>query len=392
MNPALEEAARISGAGQWRVLRDITLPLMLPGITSSALLIFMAILANFGIPAVIGFPRRYFVFTNEIYLTILNFDRPNNLQIAAAQSMLLVVFALLTLLMQRVVLGRRQYAVLTGKQDQQSRLSLGLWKAPALFGIALLIVAAVIAPLLAIFAQSITPAPGVPLTPASASLRHYQEMVTIPKIGRALLNSLLLSVSAATIIVFMGVIIAYLSVRLKLRGTQTLNGLVLLPYAIPGTVVALAMILAFLRPLPLINVSLYNTIWLLLIAYIARFLTFGVQAASAAMQQIHPSLEEAARISGADLVQTFRDILAPLIRSGLLAGWFLAFMPALTELTLSVLLFSVGNETIGQVIFGLHQEGKFNLTAAIAFVTTVSVILLHIIIVRVTGGRAINSP
>ncbi|MEM6528828.1 MAG: ABC transporter permease subunit [Chloroflexota bacterium] len=123
-----------------------------------------------------------------------------------------------------------------------------------------------------------------------------------------------------------------------------------------------------------------NTIWILLIAYIARFLAFGVQSISA-------SLEEAARISGADRAMSVRDVVLPLISLSVFAGWFLAFMPALTELTMSALLFSPGNETLGQVVFSLNQEGQVNLTAALVFVVTLSVLLLHMLIRPVTRVR-----
>lgn len=387
MNPVLEEAARISGAGTWRTLRDVTLPLLLPNIWASALLIFMSMMANFGIPAVIGFPRRYFVLTNEIYVTVLDFASPNNLQSAAALSMLLVVIALLVLVLQRFVRRGRSYAILTGKNEQPRVIDLGPLRYGATGLIAVIVVIAVVAPLLAIFATSITPAPGVILTPETATVEHYVELFGIAKVRSATVNSLLLAGGAATTIIFMSVIIAYLTTRLRIRGRETINALVLLPYAVPGTIVALAMILAFLRPLPLLDLSLYNTIWILYVAYVARFLTFGVQAVSAGFEGVHTSLEEAARISGADPVVTFKDIVMPLIRSNMFAGWFLVFMPALTELTLSALLFSVGNETLGQVVFGLNQEGQLNLTAALAFVVTAGVLLLNILISRLTRSR-----
>jgi len=146
------------------------------------------------------------------------------------------------------------------------------------------------------------------------------------------------------------------------------------PYAVPGTVVALAMILAWLRPIPLIGLRLYDTLGIIFIAYIARFLVFGVRTTLAGLTQLHGSLEEAARISGASRGEAFADIVLPLIRPSLISGWLLAFIPAVTELTLSILLFSVGHETIGVVIFGLQEEGKIALAAALAFLVTVLLI------------------
>lgn len=388
MNPSLEEAGRVSGAGIFRTMRDITLPLVGPSIWASALLIFMSLMANFGIPAVIGFPARYFVLTTDIYLTILNFDRPNNLQVAAALSMTLVVLALGAMQIQQYVQRNKSYAVLSGKNVQPQMVTLGKLKYLALAFLVFIVLLTVVAPLAAILLTSLTRAVGVPLTPENMSLRHYETLIFgVPKVQRAFVNSLLLAAGSATVIVLLSMVISYLLIRLKIKGGQMVEVIVLLPYAIPGTVVALAMILAFLRPLPLTNFSLYNTIWILFVAYLARFLVFGVRSINAAFEQLHVSLEEAARISGANVVTTFKDIVVPLIRSNIFAGWFLAFMPALTELTLSILLFSVNNETLGVVVFGLHQEGKVNLTAALAFIVTIIVLILNLLTRQVTRGR-----
>ncbi len=387
MNPVLEEAGRISGAGVFRTLRDITLPLMLPSIGASALLIFMSLMANFGIPTILGFRARYFVLTNEIYRIIITADVENNLQIAAALSMVLVLIAVVVIWLQSRLRAGRQYTVLAGKTSQPQLVALGPWKYPAVALIIAIILITVIAPLIAIFLTSIQRALGVPITLETATFDHYAQILTIPKARNAFRNSLVLAASTATIVTFLAMIITYLTVRLKIRGRGLLNTMILIPYAIPGTVVALAMILAFLRPLPLVAVSIYNTIWILVVAYIARFLTFGVQAIGAALEQIHASLEEAARISGADAVVAFKDVVAPLIASSAFAGWFLAFMPALTELTMSALLFSPGNETLGQYVFSLNQEGQVNLTAALAFLVTLTVLGLHLVIRLVVRVR-----
>ena len=123
--------------------------------------------------------------------------------------------------------------------------------------------------------------------------------------------------------------ISYLVVKIKVKWGNGLGRFGILPYAVPGIVVALAMILAFVKPLPLVNISLYNTIWIIAIAYMARFLTFGVRSISAAFEQVHEFFEDAARISGAGFAASFKDIVIPLIRSNIFAGWFLAFSPAL---------------------------------------------------------------
>ncbi len=388
MNPALEEAGQISGAGTLRTLRDITLPLMLPSIGGSALLIFMSMMANFGIPAVIGFPKRYFVMSTQIFLTILNFDKANNLQIAAALSMLLVFLALITMQIQRWIQGRKSYAIISGKSSQPQLVPLRNLKYVAVIFLGLIVLFTVVLPVISILATSLLRALGLPFIIENLSFVNFKRVILeVPKVQRAIKNSFLLAGGSATAIVFISLVISYLIVKLKVKGTMVLEALVLLPYAVPGIVVALAMILAFVKPLPLVNVSIYNTIWIIAIAYIARFLTFGVRSISAAFEQVHESLEDAARISGAGFVESFRDIVIPLIRSNIFAGWFLSFSPALTELTLSMLLFSVGNETLGTVVYGLHQEGKVGMTAALAFIILIFVVLLNRITIRITQGK-----
>jgi iron(III) transport system permease protein len=378
-NPALEEAARISGAGVFRTLRDVTLRLLSPNIWAAGLLIFMSLMANFGIPAVLGLPRRYFVLTTRIYTTILNFDQANNLQIAAALSMVLVVIAFVGLQIQYWVLSRGgRFTVVTGQASQPQRVELGKWRPLATGFLVTVALVTIVAPLVAILITSLMRAVGLPLALSSMSLDHYQQLLFgVPKVPRAFLNSLLLAAGSATLIAFLALAVGYLVARMRVAGGRVLEGLLLIPYAVPGTVVALAMILAFLRPLPVLGFSLYNTIWILLIAYVIRFLTFGIRSTTAAFEQIHTSLEEAARISGAGLLAAIRDVTLPLIKSSVMAGWFLAFMPALTELTLSILLYSVNNETLGVVVFGLHQEGKTGLTAALALLVTLFVLALN---------------
>ncbi|MDQ7858859.1 MAG: iron ABC transporter permease [Armatimonadota bacterium] len=380
MNPALEEAARIAGATPARLLRDVTVPLMLPGVLAGALLLFMSSLANFGIPAVIGFPARYFVLPTRIYRTILNFDLPNNLQIAAALSMWLVAIGVVLLFLQRRLLRLSRFTVVTGQATAPSRVELGRWATPVAAVLGAFVLVGAVLPVGAMLLTATIRAYGLPPALENLTLQHFETVVLgIPKLPRAVANSLALASGAATIIVVLALGIAYLIARLRVRGGHVLDVLVTIPYAVPGTVVALAMILAWIRPIPILGVHLYNTIWIILLAYVARFLIFGVRTLMAGLSQVHDSLEEAARISGAGGARAFREITLPIIRPSIAAGWFLVFVPAVTELTLSILLFSVGNETLGVVVYGLHEEGKFALAAAAAFLATTMLVGIHLI-------------
>ncbi len=390
MDPALEDAARMAGGGPARVLREITLPLVLPGILAGALLLLLSSLANFGIPAVLGFPARYFVLTTRIYGTILNFDLKDNLRIAAALAMWLVAIAAVLLTVQRRILAGRRFTVVGGQAGQPSVVSLGRWRYPAAALLVVFAAISVVLPLAAVALTSLIRAYGMPPAAENLTLQHYATVLFgLPKVHRALLNSLLLAGGAATVVIILGAGLGYLQARARVRGAGVVDLLITIPYAIPGTVVALAMILAWSRPV--FGIQLYNTFWIILLAYVIRFLAFGVRTVAAGLAQVHESLEEAARISGAGSLTAFRHIVLPIIRPSLVAGWFLAFIPAVAELTLSILLFSVGHETIGVVIFGLHDEGKIALSAALAVLVTTVLVAINLAARRLLRADAMGS-
>jgi len=380
MNPALEEAARTERAGPGAVFREITIPLVFPGVLAGALLLLMSSLGDFGIPAVIGFPARYLVLTTEIYSMILNFDRPDNLNVAAALSMWLALIAGGLLALQRRVRDRARFAVIGGPSGGRSLVALGRWRYPVAGALGLLLVAAVVLPLGAILLTSLVRAYGLPPSPGNLTLAHYAEALTgVPKVQRALLNSLGLAAGAATLIVALSVGLGYLLTRTRVRAGAAVELLVTIPYALPGTVVALGMILTWLRPVPVLGLRLYDTVWILLLAYVTRFMAMGLRTVLAGLTQVHGTLEEAARLGGAGPLRAFLGIVVPIIRPSLAAGWFLVFIPALAELTLSILLFSVGHETLGVVIFGLNDEGNVSLTAALAFVVTMVLLIVNLL-------------
>ncbi|MBI4735620.1 MAG: iron ABC transporter permease [candidate division NC10 bacterium] len=386
MDPALEEAARSSGASPARTARDVTLPLVAPAIGAGAILVFLRCMENFGIPAILGFPAKYFVLTTKIYATILDFDRAHNLGLAATLSLLLVAVAGGSIALQRRILGGRAYG-LTRAVGQPPIFSLGEWRRTVGIGVTVFLLATSVAPLLAILLTALTRAYGMPFGWSNLGLQNFHTLFfKVPVVWRAMGNSLVLAASAATFAVVLAILIAYVQVRTQVRGKGLLEALVILPFAVPGTVVALAMILAFLRPV--LGLSLYNTIWIILVAYVARFLTLAVKPVAAAFTQVHVSLEEAARSSGASLSRSVRDITMPLIRPALVSGWFLAAVPAITELTLSVLLWSAGNETIGVMVFNMHEEGKVLLSSALAVVVMAVALTSNLLLRRLTSGLA----
>ncbi|MCI0477453.1 MAG: iron ABC transporter permease [Anaerolineales bacterium] len=388
MNPELEEAAQISGSRIFRVMRDITLPLMMPTIAAGALLVFITDIANFGVPAILGFSENYYVLTTQIYNVITRSTQPNSLNIAAAMSILLALVSGVGIFLQRFYLSQKEYAVISGKSMQPNVVRLGAHRYWLFALAAVIVLVAVIAPLVAILLTALVRAYGLPPLPENLTLQNFYDVLLLNQSSRrGIINSLGLAVAAATIISILSAFIAYIIVKTKMRGRALLDFISNAPYTLPGTVVALAMILAWLKPLPLIDFRLYNTIWILLVAYVARYLAFGVRTAAGSLAQVHASLEEAARISGAGWLQSFRDIVIPLIRPGLFAGWFLVFIPCLRELTISALLWSTRNETIGVVVFNLQQSGNTSASAALAAIMIGVLLLANVITRRLTGGK-----
>ena len=388
MNPELEEAAQISGSPIFAVMKDITLPLMAPTIAAGAVLAFIAAIANFGIPAVLGFSARYFVLTTKIYDAIAFGWVGNKLAIAACLSIIVSLLAGAGLLLSNLYLKGKEYTTLSGKSMYPNIVRLSrhkYWLLPLALVVVLI---TTVAPVTAIVLTSLTKAYGLPPTPDNLTLDNFKHVLFLLPAGRrAIRNSLLLAVGAATIISLLGSLIAYVVVKTKMRFRLVLDFFANMPYSIPGTVVALAMILAWIKPLPLTNVVLYNTIWIILIAYVARYLAFGVRTTSGSLAQIHDSLEEAAVISGANWLQTFKDIVIPLIRPGLFASWFLVFMPCLRELTISILLWSAGHETIGVLVYNLQDAGNTTGSAALAVIMMSVLMAANFFTRRVTGGR-----
>ena len=365
--PVLEDAARVAGASSRRVFRDVSLPLLAPAVLAGTFLVFVTCIADFGIAAVIGIPGRYYVLTTRIYQVALDYDTRNNLAFAAAMSLLLVVVAGGALFAQRRLLARRRYAIAGAQGRAVDRLPLGKWRWPVTALAALFALGVLVAPLVAVALAALTRVAGYAPTPGNLTLHNFHiAFVETAATQRAIRNSLSLAALSATIIMILGAALAYFRLRGSVRGSGVLEALATLPYAVPGTVLALAFILAFARPI--FGLHLYNTLWIILLAYLARFLTFGIGTASAALAGVSETLPAAARVSGASWWQAQRDTVFPLVRPALLGGWLFVFVPCLAELTVSALLYSAGNETVGVAVFNLLESGIVAPAAALALV------------------------
>lgn len=222
------------------------------------------------------------------------------------------------------------------------------------------------------------------VSPGNFTLDNFRTALFEDQVSvRGILNSFKLAITAATSVVLLALFVAYIDLRTQLRGRRVLDYLAILPLGLPGIVLAVGMIQAFMRP----PFHLYGTIWILLVAYIARFIPLAVRSANSSILQIDPALEEAARISGASWLHMIRTILVPMVRPGLIAAWLLVFIPALSELSATILLYSSGSETISVAIFRLNDLGQFEVVAALS-VFMIAIILVTSLLLQQIVSRS----
>lgn len=352
----LEWAARAGGATRLNTLRRITLPLALPGLTAGGLLVFLASLDNFGIPAFLGSPVNISVLSTLIYEEIIGFG-PTAFARGASLSVLLGLAAVLGSLLQWLLL-RKSHASDTIQPDLTPRYTLGRMSKPLsfiLWGFLLLIT---VVPLSSMISMSLKRAYGLGLTAENFTLDNYRYiLLENQRVWQAIQNSLVLSAVTMVVCLVIGCAFAYIRVRRPSAFNKAAELAMAVPYTLPGIVFALSMILVWMEPIPGWNPGIYGSMTILFIAYICRFLILQVRSGVTSFMQLDVSMEEAARISGAGAWRKWTAILLPLLLPGILTGGMLVFLTALTELTVSALLYSSGSQTIGVTIFGFEQAG-----------------------------------
>jgi iron(III) transport system permease protein len=373
VDASFEEAARLLGAKRRAVLWRVSLPLVAPAITGGALLSAIASMALFGPQAFIGMPAQITFLPTRIYSVIGAY--PPHWADASALSLTLVALTALGLILQRSYLERRSYVTVSGRGLRLETLRLGGWKWVMLAICAAVTFFSAIAPvgvlIIAAFSRSWVEG----LTPANFTLSNFDEALFNNQIAvRGIVNSFSLAFAAGIGAVLIGASVAYVDLRTRFKGRRLLDYLAILPLGLPGTVMAVGVLLAFIRP-PLI---LYGTIWILLVAYVARAVPLATRSANSTLRQIDVSLEEAARIVGASQLEALRRVLLPLARPGLAVAFLLVFIPSLGELSATILLYSSGAETISVAVFRLNELGQLEVVAALAVFTILVTLLVSL--------------
>jgi iron(III) transport system permease protein len=382
MDPSLEEAAMASGANTRKTTLRVTFPLLLP-VSGSALLILMVRgLEAFEVPSILGTPAKIFVYTNEIFRA--NTEIPPNRGLAAALSVgLLVISAVGVWLLLRLTRHGERFRTVTGKAFRPRRVDLGRWKWVGFAGLVFYACFAVILPLLSLVWASLLRFFQQPSREAFrlVSLESYRVVLGHENFQSALRNSLILAVAAPTAMMFLASIVSWVVTRSKKRVAKTLEFFAFLPVTVPGLVFGVALILLWATaPIPI-----YGTLWLLLIAYVTRFMPYGIRFVSGSMLQISSELEEAAAASGASWWQTFRRITLPLLRPGFVAGWIYACIISFREFSSSVLLVGPGTNVLSVQLFNFWQGGYVTEVAAMGVLMVGMLILVVGVFYKLTG-------
>ena len=370
MEPNLEEAAEISGASAFATLFSVTFPLIMPAIISGMLLSFIVMLGIYGIPAVLGAPTNINVLTTYIF-KLTNWSPPLYNTAAAVAIILMVVTGALVFLQQRVVSGR-SYVTVAGKAYRPRNLDLGPWRWLTFgFGITYLIVVAVLPTLALIVAafrkfMFIRDAASL-FDMKQYSLMHFHSIFDNPLTLNSIYNAVEVGVITALAGGALAFAIGYTIHRTHVPGRRSIDLLSTLPVAIPGLVIGVAYLWAWIG----IPGGLYGTLWILALAFIARFMPDTVKALSTSFLQIHRELEEAAWVCGTGMLRTIRTIVLPLASPGVIAAMTLLFVLAIRELGSSLFLYTSNTMVMSVLLLDYYEGGNLGKTAAFSLVQTV---------------------
>ena len=377
MDPSLEESAKTLGSSEFGVMSRITFPLMRPAILAAATLNFVRAVESFDTPAIIALPARIEVFTTKIWREALG-SFPTNHNLAAAYGVGILFVALLFVYLYRVFTSQvESFSTVTGKGFRPHQIDLGGWKYLASTAAFLMLVLLFLLPVLVLLLVAILPYYHVPTweTWKHLTFDHFRYIWATPRVHKAFLNSMLLALLGSTACMVLASLASYITVRTKLAGRGIIEGLIFIPWAFPGTALALGLLWAYIDfPIPV-----YATIWIILIAYVTRFLPYGMRAVSSTIIQVHKELEEASIACGAGFMATFRRVLIPMMRPGVMAGWIILMTIFMREFSATLFLYSPGSEPLGPLLYFLYLDGMRGRVAAIGLVISViSIILIAI--------------
>lgn len=383
MDPTLEEAARVSGASPLRTVFDVTLPLMAPSILAGGLLVFIAAGSCFGIPAIVGMPGNIEVMTTRI-VTYIYMGDAEGVRDATALAASLMFLANFLLFGMTWVVGKKDYTTISGKSTRPNMVELGKWKWPAFAAVSAYSMISIIIPLGSIVLTSLIITLSKPIGLDNLGFDAWIPVITSSQYMESIWNSVVYAVIAACIGTLLSVFIAYLAVKTSLKGRSLPDLLVVIGGSTPSIVISLALIITFSGNFGL---NLYSTMWIMVVAYLVKYMTMSVRTIAASLSQVHTSLEEAALNSGASWLRCCKDIIMPLIAPSIIAGWFLIFMPSFYELTMSLLLYGSETKTIGVLLYELQTYADTQNASVLSVIILFIVLVGNLILNKVSKGN-----
>ena len=361
----LEDAAEILGASKWWTAWTVTLPLAMPALIGGFILAFLQSLSLFGAPAILGLPAGLHTITTQIWAL---FQYPPRLDMAAAFSVPLLLATMGLIAAQKKILGRRGFSTVGGKGGQKRLIRLGWGRVPVLLIVLSILSLSVFLPYWILLKAALSKAWALPLTWDNFTLNNFSfAFFEYGDTQLAIYNTFKLGLLTATIGTVLATLVAYITNRNLFRGARYLSFFALAPLVIPGIVLAVGLFIVYTRP-PLV---LYGTIWILFVAYLTKEMPIGFSQAESTFKSIHPELEDASRIIGANRLISLKDVTAPLARSGLIAAWCFIFISVIRELSASILLFSPRSKVVSVVIFDLKEEGQVGVIAVLGILLLV---------------------
>jgi len=382
MDPSLEEASRVTGAGHWRTMLRVTLPLVAPGVLGAAVFVFAEMLGSFSAALVLGTPSRFYVITTAIFQFVTQY--PPRIPLAAAMGVSLFGVMFVMILLYRRITARRSFVTVSGKAFRPRVIDMG-WRRWALFAFAALYLGlSVVLPVSALIYASVQKLAVAFPALSNFTLDNFRQALAINAVKTAMLNSVVLGIVTATIGVALTGLLAWTIQRSNVPGRGLLEYIVMFPQAVPRLVFAFGMMWAWLVfPIPV-----YGTFWVLLIAYLTVFLPLGVRTISGVIMQLDKSLDECGQVCGASWGYRLRSITVPLLRPGLVAAWLLIFVASVRELGASILLMGPESKVLTPAIVEAWFSSGSELTAAMALIQTFVIGIAMLLFTYVTRRAA----
>jgi iron(III) transport system permease protein len=378
----LEDASSILGGTAWDTARRVTVPLALPAVLAGALVAFLQAMTLFGSPAILALPAGFHTMTTKIWSL---FQYPPKPELAAAASLPLLVLTVMLLRAEHMILGRRGYSVIGGKNSDPRIIQLGFWRWPAMAFCFFVLLCPVFLPYGALFNATFSSIASKLISFDNFTLRNINFVLfELSATKLAFYNTFVLGITTATLGTVLALVISYLTTRQAVTGHRALGFLATAPVAIPGIVLGVGLFLSYTRP-PFV---LYGTLWILLLAFLTLSLPAAYQQLQSAFRAIHPELEDASRILGATRLRALREITAPLLRTSVIATWCFVFVGTIRELSAAIMLFTSETKVLSVLIFDLNESGDL---AAISVLGIIMLVVTFGIValanrLRIGGG------